>query len=187
MLSTEDIWLAFGHDLKAFIARRVANAGDAEDLLQETFIKIHRNLNGLHSDDRLTGWIYRIARNTIADYYRRNGHDLDSLDEGAEEDERLAADDGEVEPTVEQELALCLRPMVENLPDHYRQALWLTEFEGLSQVELAAQLGISVSGAKSRVQRGRAMLRQQLLDCCRFEFDRRGGVIGYQPWAEVEA
>lgn len=184
MLTTEDIWLNFGHDLKAFIARRVPNPSDAEDLLQETFIKIHRNLNGLHADDRLTGWIYQIARNTITDYYRRNGHVVESLDEGAKENERLAAGDDE-ELTVEQELALCLRPMVEHLPDNYRQALWLTEFEGVSQVELASQLGISVSGAKSRVQRGRAMLRQQLLDCCRFEFDRRGGVIGYQPRADA--
>jgi RNA polymerase sigma-70 factor (ECF subfamily) len=184
MLSSEDIWLRFGHDLKAFIARRVADPNDAEDLLQETFIKIHRNLNGLHADDRLAAWIYQIARNTIADFYRRNGREFESLDEGAEEDERLATGDEE-KWTVEQELALCLRPMVENLPDNYRQALWLTEFEGLSQVELAAQLGLSVSGAKSRVQRGRAMLRQQLLDCCRFEFDRRGGVIGYQPRTEA--
>lgn len=184
MLSTEQIWLNFGADLHSFIARRVANPNDAEDLLQETFVKIHRNLDGLHEDDKLTGWVYQIARNTITDYYRRNGHDLTSLEEQPEEDERLVAEEDGDELTVAQELALCLRPMVENLPDAYRQALWLTEFEGLSQVELAARLGISVSGAKSRVQRGRAMLRRQLLDCCKFEFDRRGGVIGYRPWGE---
>ena len=60
-------------------------------------------------------------------------------------------------------------------------ALVLTEFEGLTQVEMAEELGLSVSGAKSRVQRARAMLRDDLLECCHFEFDRLGHVIDYEP------
>jgi RNA polymerase sigma-70 factor, ECF subfamily len=70
--------------------------------------------------------------------------------------------------------------MVYALPDPYRDAIVLTEFDGLSQKELAGRLGISVSGAKSRVQRGRALLKRQLLDCCQFEFDR-GSVIDCNP------
>ena len=66
-----------------------------------------------------------------------------------------------------------------DLPEKYRQALMLTEFRGMKQTELAEQLGISLSGAKSRVQRGREMLRESLLDCCHFEFDRLGGMIAY--------
>lgn len=185
MFTTEDIWLSFGHDLRTFISQRVPDPGDAEDLLQESFVKIHRNLKGLQEDDKLASWIYQIARNIITDYYRRNGHQMESLDDRPEDDYSLPAPEAAEELTVEQELASCLRPMIENLPANYRQALWLTEFEGLSQVELAAQLGISVSGAKSRVQRGRAMLRQQLLDCCQFDFDRRGGIIGYRSRIEV--
>ena len=71
--------------------------------------------------------------------------------------------------------------MVESLPDDYRQALLLTEYEGLTQRELAERLGLSVSGAKSRVQRAREKLKEMLLDCCHFEFDRLGRVIDYQP------
>ncbi len=82
-------------------------------------------------------------------------------------------------------MACWLKPMIDDLPDKYREALWLTEFEGLTQVELAERLGISVSGAKSRVQRGRSLLRHDLLDCCQFEFDRRGGIIGYTTRIEL--
>jgi RNA polymerase sigma-70 factor (ECF subfamily) len=74
--------------------------------------------------------------------------------------------------------------MIHSLPGPYREAILLTELEGLSQVELARRLNISVSGAKSRVQRGRQQLKEMLLDCCEFETDRRGRVYGCTPRGE---
>ena len=71
--------------------------------------------------------------------------------------------------------------MVGALPDAYRETLRLTEYEGLSQKQLSEQLGISFSGAKSRVQRARAKIKEQLLDCCHFELDHAGRIIDYQP------
>jgi RNA polymerase sigma-70 factor (ECF subfamily) len=71
--------------------------------------------------------------------------------------------------------------MIYSLPAPYREALLLTEFDGLTQQQLAARVGISLSGAKSRVQRGREQLKQMLHECCSFEFDRRGKVIGCEP------
>ena len=71
--------------------------------------------------------------------------------------------------------------MVESLPADYREALILTEYEGLTQRALAERLGLSFSGAKSRVQRAREKLKAMLLDCCHFEFDRFGKIIDYQP------
>ena len=79
------------------------------------------------------------------------------------------------------ELAPCILDMVESLPAHYRQALILTEYEGLSQKALSEQLGLSFSGAKSRVQRARQQIKQMLLDCCHFQFDSVGRIIDYQP------
>ena len=78
------------------------------------------------------------------------------------------------------ELAACLRPLIDRLPDGQREALVLTEFEGLTQTEAARRLGISVSGAKTRVQRGREQLKSLLLDCCHVELDRRGGINAYR-------
>jgi RNA polymerase sigma-70 factor (ECF subfamily) len=66
----------------------------------------------------------------------------------------------------------------------YRQAVQLSEIEGLPQQEVADRLGLSLSGAKSRIQRGRLMLKDELERCCRFEFDRRGNVMDYEPRPE---
>ncbi len=181
--NTQRIWREFGDDLRRFILRRVASPEDAEDLLQETFIKIHGKLDTLQDNERLSAWIYQIARNTITDHYRRQ-RAVESLPEGGIED--LMVEQGETGNDMEQVVGGWLRPMVEELPERYRQALWLTEFEGLTQREMAEQLDLSYSGAKSRVQRGRSMLKQQLVDCCHFEFDRRGSIIDYTPHIQLQ-
>lgn len=176
MLDTENLWRRFADDLHAYIRRRVPDPADADDLLQDTFVKIHEKLPTLRTDERVAAWVHQIARHVIADFYRRRP----PITTVAEEEAHRLAVDVEDE-TPEHEVAGWLQPMLETLPAGYRQALWLTEYEGLSQVELATRLGLSVSGAKSRVQRGRALLRRQLLACCRFEFDRRGGIVNYHP------
>jgi RNA polymerase sigma-70 factor (ECF subfamily) len=119
----------------------------------------------------LQAWIYQITRNTIIDYYRRQKITVE-LPETLEE----TADEAETS-----DLAVCcLKPMINSLPEKYRQALLLTEFEGLSQKAMAESLGISFSGAKSRVQRARQQIKEKLLGCCHFEFDRLGHVVDYQ-------
>ncbi len=80
-----------------------------------------------------------------------------------------------------QELAQCLTPLIEQLPEHYRAALELSELQGLTQQETAGRLGISLSGAKSRVQRARAKLEELVHQCCRIELDHRGSVVDYEP------
>lgn len=179
---TARIWDDLSAELRLFIRRRVSNSYDIDDLLQDVFIKVHLNVSRIDNEAKIRGWIYRIARNTIVDYYRRhstNQKDVDSLDD--DKNAKLATI-GEIEEVPPQdEVASGLKAMVESLPDIYAQALTLVEFEGLSQVELAKRLGISVSGAKSRVQRGRMMLKEALLQCCDFEFDRFGKIIDLKP------
>lgn len=158
--------------------RRVRDPQVAEDILQDVFVKIHARIDTLKDESKLESWIYQVARNAIADFYR--GHSLT-----AELVETIPApDEREAEDDVEKQLSSGLKEMVESLPRDYRDAILLTEFEGLSQRELADELGLSFSGAKSRVQRGREKLRQMLLDCCHFEFDRLGGIINYSPRPE---
>jgi RNA polymerase sigma-70 factor (ECF subfamily) len=79
------------------------------------------------------------------------------------------------------EIAACLRPLLDELPAGHREALALTELGDLSQVDAARQLGISTSGMKSRVQRGRAQLRDLIVACCEITLDRRAGIMGYEP------
>ena len=78
------------------------------------------------------------------------------------------------------DLTPCLTRMVGLLPDPYREAMQLADFDGLTQQEVADRMRISLSGAKSRVQRARQQLREMLLDCCKVERDARGNVFDYQ-------
>jgi RNA polymerase sigma-70 factor (ECF subfamily) len=168
----ELLWDQYCCRLLAFIRRRVANDADAEDILQEVFIRVHRSLCCSSEWNKPESWIYRVTRNLIIDYYRRR-RDWAEIPEDLIEE----ADFDELE--AEAGLALSLRETIDALPEPYRQALILTEYQGLSQKELAEKLGLSFSGAKSRIQRARLKLRDLLLACCHFELDRRGGIIDY--------
>lgn len=177
--TTEQIWYVLHEPLAMFIRRRVADETAVEDILQEVFLKIHMHIETLRNGEKLQGWVYQIARNQIIDYYRRK-----TLNVTLEDAEVLLSVEEMPEEDMRTKLAPSIREMVNSLPAQYREALLLTDYEGLSQRELATQLGLSFSGAKSRVQRAREKLRQMLLDCCHFEFDRLGRVIDYQSRCE---
>ena len=180
LLTTERIWDAFHARLRQFILKHVRDERAVSDILQDVFLKIHAHIGTLRMQDRLTSWLFQVAGRTIADYYRdERGPQLAPLPHDLAD--RLIAPEESSEDEAIQSLLPCIRPMVESLPARYRDALLLTEYEGLSQKELAARLGISFSGAKSRVQRARDKLKTALLRCCHFEFDRLGQVIDYHP------
>ncbi len=175
LMTTESLWETFHTGLKHFILKRIPDEQSAHDVLQETFLKIHTRIATLRDEEKLQGWMYQIARNAIADYYREQKATV-------ELPRLLLAPEGPVfEDEVIRDLIPSVKAMVESLPDTYREALILTEYEGLTQRELAERLGLSLSGAKSRVQRAREKLKTMLLDCCHFEFDRLGKIIDYQP------
>jgi RNA polymerase sigma-70 factor, ECF subfamily len=178
------IWSEVQSGLRSFIAKRVADEAAVEDLSQDVFLRMQRGLGGLKDRSRLLPWLYRIARHAIIDYYRARDRrpekpaglvsDLETLFpvslpvESSEGSGRLGA-----------ELAGCLRPMIERLSEDYRQAITFVDLEGMTQHEAAAKLGLSVSGMKSRVQRGRRQLREMLEACCVIALDRRGGVADF--------
>lgn len=169
------LWEELSVPLKSFIQKRISDEQDTEDILQEVFSKIHSKLDGLKEDNRIHAWIYRITRNAIVDYYRKKDKAI-KLTELTED----LASETEDDLSANGEIAMCLRAMVERLPDKYKQAITLTEFQNVSQKELGERLGLSPSGAKSRVQRGRAILKDTLFDCCHLEFDHRGNIIDYE-------
>lgn len=169
------IWEEFSVPLKIFIRKRIASETDADDILQEVFMKIHNSLDNLTDDHKINAWVYRITRNAIVDYYRRN----DKSFELSEFSEVMAMEpDEDMNSNVE--ISACLKAMIESLPDKYKEAILLTEFQNLTQKELSQKMGLSLSGAKSRVQRARGKLKEMLLECCHIEFDRMGNVIDYQ-------
>jgi len=171
--TVETIWNEFAAKLGQFIAARVADPATAEDILQDVFVKIQTRLGQLQDPARLQGWLYLMARNAIIDHHRLR-KDTTEVPESLPAEP--PAHDAEIE-----ELKAAFRRMISTLPEPYREALVLTEFEGLTQKEMAKRLGLSLSGAKSRVQRGREQLKQRLLECCKFEFDRLGRIIDCAP------
>lgn len=171
----ENIWNDFAGRLGLFIRARVADPAAAEDILQDVFVKIQSKIGQLKDPAKLQSWLFLLTRNAIIDHYR-------SRKNTTEVPETLPAEPAERDDEADG-LTASFRRMIDSLPEPYREAILLTEFENLTQKELAERLGISLSGAKSRVQRGREQLKEMLLDCCHFEFDRRGKVIECEPRA----
>lgn len=173
MNRTEQVWQEYHKGLHSFIKSRVGDASIADDILQDVFLRIHSRIGTLKANHKMQHWIYQIARNAIIDHYRthRTTEELP---------ETLAALEPEPTDIARQEISSCLVPMIQELPDHYREALMLSEIKGWTQQTVATKQGVSLSGAKSRIQRGRTMVQDMLLECCRFEFDHRGRVIDYE-------
>jgi RNA polymerase sigma-70 factor (ECF subfamily) len=170
--TVESIWKGFAAHLRGFIRSRIRDHAAAEDILQDVFVKLHRKLPTLRAGERLEAWVWRITRNAIVDHFRRQ-HPNEPL---AAEDATPADDETKLP-----DLTPCVRRLVGELTPTYREALVMTEWHGLTQEQMAQQLGISLSGAKSRVQRARRQLKELLLDCCRLELDRRGNIVEMQP------
>lgn len=178
------IWIPFIDGLRAFLARRLPDQ-EVEDVLQDILIRIHEGAASLRDAARAESWVYGIARRSIADFYRERARRLDR--EGL---------DGPVEPaagepgrglgtfpgshSVHEEVLSWLEPMARSLPEGYRRALLLADFQGRPQAEVARELGLTLSGAKSRIQRARKMLRRELQRCCHVHLGPDGRVVDFQ-------
>lgn len=180
----QEMWQDIQAGLRAFIAKRVGSETEVDDIVQDVWLKMQRGLDGLKDQNRLISWIYQIARHAIIDHYRAPGRRREmpaglaaDLEAHRSLSSRAAA--SEDSGRLRTELAGCLRPMIEQLSEDYRQAVTLVDLEGLTQRAAAVQLGLSLSGMKSRVQRGRRQLKEMLEACCTIEFDQRRGVTAY--------
>jgi RNA polymerase sigma-70 factor (ECF subfamily) len=178
---TAGVFGEFQRRLRAFVARRVRNAADVEDVVQETFLRIHRNLAQVRRDERLAAWVFQVARSALADHYRRQRPRTDVSEDREREPSEDPEDAGAAPANELEELAACLTPMIESLPRADREAIELSEIAGLTQRQASSRAGVTLSGMKSRVQRARRKLKAMLLDCCRIELDGRGGVVGHEP------
>lgn len=180
-LDLETIWAEVGSSMERFVRRRINDPHQADDVVAEIMLRIHQNLGSLDDRQRLTAWVFRIARNAITDHYRRTARRREVS--AAEPEPRL--DSGadawlDDQQATLSELASCIRPLVDALPADYRRALVLTDLEGHSQVDAARIEGISVSGMKSRVQRGRRQFATLVKQCCDVTTDSRGQLVNFE-------
>lgn len=183
---SEAPWQPFVRGIRGFVSKRVPT-DDVDDVLQETLARLHEAASSLRSRDRVEAWVFSIARRAIADFYRgreRNpvkgtvGSAEDVAEGESPEPANLDVYDGE--HSVHEEVLSWLRPMAEELPVRYRRALIMADFEGHTQQEVADELELSLSGAKSRVQRARAMLGDILRHCCEVEFGPGGEAVAFR-------
>lgn len=182
-------YLALRDGLRRFVARRVRSEY-VDDLAQDILMRMHERAAELRDDTRLAGWAFRIAQTVVADHHRAHARERSFVDSdrrsdsdiSGTEDELLGVEGDEAgdEGNVNEIVAGWLRPMLALLPDEYEEAVEWVDVQGMSQKAYAERAGLSASGARSRVQRGRRMLQEMVLGCCDLELDARGNVIGYE-------
>ena len=168
----QEIWKDLHQELEKFVHSKVKDEDVAKDILQDVFLKIYQNVHTLSDCHKLTSWVFQITRNVITDYFRslKTSISIENIDIAEQESD---------EP-IYQSLSNCINLKINSLPDKYKQAILLTSFQEYSQLELASTLGISYSGAKSRVQRAKEKLKILILDCDNVETDKQGDIIDYQ-------
>lgn len=172
-------WVETLDRVRAFVGARVGDPELAADITQDVVVRSIAS-GALDRVDNPVAWLYRSARNAVIDHYRtRRVHDAFGGDDawpdpGPSDNEPNAAT---------QELARCLQPMLHQLPPAARHALTRVDLEGQTHQQAAAELGLSVSGMKSRVQRARRQLKDVLQRCCAVELDGAGAVASYRPAA----
>lgn len=171
-MNIENVWQAYSSRLRVMLKAKLSDPDDVEDLLQEILIKTHRNIGNLRTQDKLKPWLFQVANNVVIDFYRRRGA-MQNVELGELWYEQDQSD-------VERQMSTCIVPFVQALPSKTAELIYAIDIEGRSQKEYAAELGISYSTLKSRVQRGRLKLREAFEQCCHLELDRQGRVVEYR-------
>ena len=174
-LTTENLWRELSDRLRQFVATRIKSSADVDDVLQTIFLRIHSKSSELRNPNRIESWVFQLTRNAVADYFRKardTVHDVELL-----ADQRLVSEPEKLNT----ELVVCLNVFLNRLPSDQRRAVSLYELDGMSQKDIAAKESMSLSGAKSRIQRGRKSLAAMLKSCCTFQLDDRGNVLDYRP------
>jgi RNA polymerase sigma-70 factor (ECF subfamily) len=178
-MNTTLVWSTFSRAMHRYLLHRVKNRHDADDLLQEIFVKIHLKLPTLTQRESLPAWVWQLTRNTLLDYHKKRRLPIAELDQA----DFLATE--HPPETFNQHLAECVQTFLELLPPDRREALQLADLQNVPQKMLAAQWGLSHSGAKSRVQRARGELHGLFNQCCRIEADKYGNVTSVECLEKV--
>ncbi|TYB79937.1 sigma-70 family RNA polymerase sigma factor [Bizionia myxarmorum] len=167
-MTTRDIWNIYSDDIKHFILSKVKEPAVADDLLQETFIKVHTKKDTLKNDDKQKPWLFTVARYTVMDYFRVQNIKI-TLPESEIEEDALHEEHTEHD---------CLHGIIKSLPKKYRDPLFLADIKGLKQAEVANQLNLPLSTIKSQIQRGRKLITQGFMDCCDLTLNDSGYLVG---------
>ena len=182
-INIESLWTNIHGELFGFVSKHIKNRDDVNDIIQDTFIKVKTNIDSLKNPAKVESWIFQIARNTMNDFFRKQKKSfaiVENTEEISLEQDATTEDDIKVKRQT-QHFSEYAGFVVSELPEKYRTAVHMADIEGLSMKTVAEELGISVSGAKSRVQRGRKMIKEIILECCEVNTDKYGNIVDYKP------
>ncbi|WP_051251495.1 RNA polymerase sigma factor SigZ [Paenibacillus harenae] len=172
-MNLETLWDEYHEHVRNFVRQKTNNHTDVEDIVQNVFLKAYEGIALLRDEEKVRAWVFQIARNSITDHFRK-GRKTGELSDAV----HIAEE--EPVPDCSPEAASGMMSILARLPDKYREALDLVELKGMSQKQLSEHLDISYSGAKSRVQRGRELVKEMMVSCCEIEADRYGNIIDYR-------
>lgn len=168
----EEVYADFSGRIRAHLLGKVRRKEDIDDLTQEIFMKIHTSLPSLIDEKKLAPWIYAIVRNSVNDYYRKSSDNNIGLDEN------VSYTDVYADKKDKSGILHCLNVFIDKLPQKYREPLILSDIDGVKQKDIAERMGLSYSGLKSRVQRGREMIKDMFIECCGALYSEEGKLIG---------
>lgn len=167
-MTTQEVWNSYHKDLQQFIISKVKDKAIADDLLQDSFLKIHTKLNTLKDITKIKSWIFTIARNSVLDYFKTANKTIEVAEIEIETQDKP-------QEHTEQD---CLHGILKELPKKYRDPLFLSDVKGLKQAEIAKQLNLPLPTVKSQIQRGRKQIAQGFVSCCGFKIDENGQLKG---------
>ena len=154
----EDIVQRYQRDIVNFHYRLVGNRFEAEDLAQETFIKMFNNIDSLKDQDKLKSWLYSIARNVAIDFFRKNKNASITLDSVILENYARATAVDYRTDVASKEVSSELKRTIEKLGKQDQTIIRLLYYEGFSYKEICALLNINKNTLKSRLHRARKVL-----------------------------
>lgn len=165
-METQKIWNTFNDELYFFILKKVKDKDATNDIFQNTFLKIHKNLSKLKSEDKVKAWVFQIARNEINNHYNS---------------ESIYVEKSQVEKEIPSQIydhVCCFDTFINDLPKIYKQVIELIYIKGLKQLKVAEELGISLANVKIRIKRAKEILKIKFSECCKYEFNKSGKLIG---------
>lgn len=167
----EEIWNQFSLQIFNYIKLKVSTIEDTEDIFQDVFVKVFLKIESLDDVEKVGAWLFQVTRNSIHDFYRKKAKVPQSVNSPI-------ITDFLTEEKSTPNFLDCLTPIIEELPTKYKEVIHLSDVEGKKYQEIANQLGLSLSGVKTRIQRGRELLKQGFISCCQYKKDENGKLVG---------
>lgn len=167
MLSSQDIYEQYGQEMFFYILKKVKDKSISSDILQSSFLKIHKNIHQIKDETKARAWAFQIGRNEIANHFNTEMAHSNPLD--SEIAHEVMAISEEI---------CCFDRFIDDLPNDYREVIMLSYISGKKQEEVAEILGLSLANVKARIRRSKALLKKRFQECCKFEANMDGKLVG---------